>query len=380
MHLVDATMFYATEGGGVSTYLTAKANWLAQHSQIRHTIVAPVHSGADSNCSVIGVPSRTIPFTTTRNFRMLRSTAGAAESLVLSRPDLIEVGDPYQFAWAALKAKQTCNVPVVGYYHSDLAGLTKRRFGNTAHWIAEKYIKELYGRFDLVLAPSKAIARRLQALGIEQVVHQPLGVDTGLYSPARRDPHLREKLGLAPQTRLLVYAGRFTPEKNLPLLIEAVQRLGDGYHLLLIGGGDDIPLVSCCTHLPFQHDPATLAGVVASCDMLVHCGDKETFGLVILEAMACGLPVIGMAAGGVAELVDDQTGMLVKPGDSCSLVSAIDTLYKRDLAQIGANARRKAVSRYDWSLIVPQIILRYAGLFTSHRRAEFESRFQYAIE
>lgn len=362
----------------MSTYLAAKAGWLAQRTRIRHTIVAPRFPDSPDRPSFIGVPSRPIPYS--KSFRMLRSTAATADVLIHSRPDLIEVGDPYQFAWAALKAKEALDVPVVGYYHSDLAGLTRRRFGETAHWIAEKYIINLYRRFDLVLAPSRAMTKRLEALGIENVRHQPLGVDTGLYSPALKEPGLRASLGLPPDTRLVVYAGRFTPEKNLPLVIEAVQRLGKPYHLLLVGGGAPIPEAACCTHVPFQDDPVAVARMIASCDMLVHGGDKETFGLVVLEAMACGIPVVGMNAGGVAEMVCDATGMLVPPADVASFADAIDAMYQQDLHQLGLNARRKAVEQYDWNLIVPQIIAHYSGLFATHQRAEFESRFRYATE
>ena len=99
------------------------------------------------------------------------------------------------------------------------------------------------------------------------------------------------------------------------MLLEAVHRLGHPYMLLMVGSGMHVPASPRLIQLPFQRNPEALASILASCDLLVHPGDQETFGLVVLEAMACGIPVVGMAAGGVAELVDSDTGLLVTPGD-----------------------------------------------------------------
>jgi alpha-1,6-mannosyltransferase len=102
-----------------------------------------------------------------------------------------------------------------------------------------------------------------------------------------------------------------------------------------------------------------------SCDVLVHPGLQETFGLVVLEAMACGLPVVGMASGGVAELVDDKTGILVKPGSMEDLAQGIRHVYKKGIAELGRNARRKVVQQYDWDHIMPQLMAQYVSLIAS---------------
>jgi alpha-1,6-mannosyltransferase len=120
------------------------------------------------------------------------------------------------------------------------------------------------------------------------------------------------------------------------------------------------------THIPFRRDQRHLARLLASCDVLVHPGDCETFGLIVLEAMACGLPVVATNKGGVAELVDTETGILAEPNDVDSLAEAIDAIYRRDLAHMGHAARRKAVERYDWNEILPQVVGRYEALVGSH--------------
>jgi alpha-1,6-mannosyltransferase len=262
------------------------------------------------------------------------------------------------------------DIPAVAFYHSDLPGLVRPRFGR---WIARgtcRYLANLYRQFDLVLAPSRIMVDHLDAIGVHGAVHQPLGIDSSVFRPQRRDATLREHLGLAPETRLLVYAGRFTPEKKLHVLIDAVRLLGDPYHLVLVGGGDALPFCDRVTHIPFQHDQRQLARLLASCDVLVHPGDRETFGLIVLEAMACGLPVVATNKGGVAELVDAETGILAEPNDVASLAGAIEAIYQRDMARMGQAARRKAVERYDWNEILPQVVGRYEALVGGHPYVE----------
>jgi alpha-1,6-mannosyltransferase len=193
-----------------------------------------------------------------------------------------------------------------------------------------------------------------------------------VFRPQRRVETLRSHLHLPSNARLLVYAGRFTPEKKLGVLIEAVRKLGRPYHLLLIGGGSELPRYPQITYVPFKRDQRQLARLLASCDVLVHPGDCETFGLIVLEAMACGLPVVGTTGGGVAELVDDQTGILAQPNSAASLAEAIEAVYARNLAQLGVNARRKAQDHYDWNQILPQLMQRYDGLLAGRQRAALE--------
>jgi alpha-1,6-mannosyltransferase len=213
------------------------------------------------------------------------------------------------------------------------------------------------------------MVQQLDAIGVHGAVHQPLGIDSTVFRPQRRDGTLRERLGLDPAARLLVYAGRFTPEKKLHVLIEAVRKLGDPYHLILVGGGGVLPFCDRVTHIPFQRDQRQLAGLLAGCDVLVHPGDCETFGLIVLEAMACGLPVVATNQGGVAELVDTETGLLAEPNHVDSLAGAIEAIFQRDLERMGEAARRKAVERYDWNEILPQVVGRYEVLVGGHSYA-----------
>jgi len=372
MHLVDITMFYAAEGGGVSTYLNAKAHWLARRSRVRHTIMSSNVETCDHAVpALVKIPSAGVPGF--HGFRMPLSVAGPARLLESVQPDVVEAGDAGHCAWAALRMRKRYAIPAVAFYHSDLPRLVQPRLGRLIAHGTCRYLANLYRQFDLVLAPSRIMVDHLDAIGVHGAVHQPLGIDSSVFRPQRRDATLREHLGLDPETRLLVYAGRFTPEKKLHVLIEAVRTLGDPYHLILVGGGGVLPYCDRVTHIPFRRDQRQLARLLASCDVLVHPGDVETFGLIVLEAMACGLPVVGTNKGGVAELVDTETGILAEPNDVASLAGAIEAIFQRDLARMGVAARRKAVERYDWNEILPQVVARYEALLGGHSHVLYDA-------
>jgi alpha-1,6-mannosyltransferase len=370
MHLVDITMFYAAEGGGVSTYLNAKAHWLARRSRIQHTIMSPnVETSGDAVPALVRIPAAGLPGF--HGYRMPLSVSAPARLLEAAAPDLVEAGDAGHCAWAALRMRKRYDIPAVAFYHSDLPRLVEPRLGR---WIARgtcRYLANLYRQFDLVLAPSRVMVEQLEEMGVHGAVHQPLGIDASVFRPQREDEKLsetlREHLGLDPDSRLLIYAGRFTQDKKLHVLIEAVRKLGDPYHLILVGGGDTLPQGSQLTVIPFQRDQRQLARLLASCDVLVHPGDCETFGLIVLEAMACGLPVVATNGGGVAELVDQETGILAEPNSVDSLAGAIEAIYQRDMARLGQAARSKAAERYDWNEILPQVLGRYDGLLGGYK-------------
>ncbi|KFI06373.1 glycosyltransferase [Massilia sp. BSC265] len=362
MHLVDITMFYAAEGGGVSTYLNAKSRWLARYGWARHTIFSPNVSDNEAP-SLMRVPAVALPGI--HGYRMPVSVAAAVRRVRAVRPDLIEAGDAGHSAWAALRLRQQLGIPAVAFYHSDLPRLVQNRFGETISHGTCKYLAHLYGEFDTVLAPSRLMVHQLADMGVPHALHQPLGIDSEIFHPCRRRDSLRAELGLPEDTRLLVYAGRFTADKKLDVLVEAVRKLGKPYHLLLVGGGAQLAHNVQLSFMPFQRDQCALASLLASCDVLVHPGDCETFGLIVLEAMACGLPVVGTNGGGVAELVDEQTGILARPNDADSLAGAIEAIYGRDLVRLSANARRKAHEHYDWSQVFPQLMHRYGSLLAA---------------
>lgn len=361
MHIVDTTVFFAPHSGGVKRYLLTKQRFLATQPNVRHTIVVPGPKKSPASPSgLIEVASPLIPFG--GGYRIPLGTRAWCNALCALQPSVIEVGDPYHVAWAALDAADRLAVPAVAFVHSDLSRLASARFGTLAGAAVDSYLRHLYRRFDLVMAPSQSVAARLNSIGVEHAVVQPLGVDTATFHPSRRDPSLRSELGLSSDTRLLIYAGRISPEKRVPVLRRAVERLGRPYHLLIVGGDTRRRLSSGVTLLAYEQDTTRLARLLASCDALVHAGDQETFGLVFLEMMACGRPVIGVHAGAVPEIIDSAVGRTAAPGSADSLAQAIQALYESDIKQLGAQARQRVERQYSWDRTLTLQLGRYANL------------------
>ncbi|MBK1711362.1 glycosyltransferase [Rubrivivax gelatinosus] len=372
-HLLDASMFRTAEGGGgVHRVLGAKREGLLERGW-RHSVLAPGATGADEiDCGGVPIPA-------SGGYRFVLRRRHAARLIEAAEPDIVEAADPYVLGWAVLDATARLNVPSVAFCHSDLPTLMARLVGGPAatargRWAeshAAHYLCRLYSRFDLVLAPSRAMTQRLHALGISHAQHQPLGVDCAAFTPAANSPRWRERLaaglGLAPATRLLVYTGRFAPEKNLDLLADAVRRLGPGHALVAMGSGPRPPQGAHVRLLPASSDTRRIARLLASADAFVHAGDQETFGLSALEAMACGTPVVVHAAGGLGELA---TGVgLTVPSLRVevwaeALRAALDH-GASPLAWAGM-ARARA---HDWSLVLEQLTARYRLAIREHQRA-----------
>jgi alpha-1,6-mannosyltransferase len=369
LHLLDCTMFWSATGGGVQRYLRAKQQWLRAQGDVRHSIVAPSDQPGIVDCGGWPIPR-------SGGYRFPWRRGALSHQLQALRPDVIEAADPFGLAWAALDAGQRLGVPVVAFCHSDLPRLAERWAGGqgrAAAWArrtAAAYLHRLYRHFDLVLAPSAAMTGDLQALGIAQARHQPLGVDTRVFHPGRADPAWRRSLGLTAQTRLLLYTGRLAPEKNLPALVAAVQRLGPPHVLLLAGHGPATPAQSERVRvLPHISNEVALARLVASADLFVHAGDQETFGLSMLEAMACGTPVMVRAAGGLAELVAGGAGIGLPDNRPATWADAIGTWFSGRQRLDPALQPGLALARargHDWQVLLPQWWARLHHLHQMH--------------
>lgn len=367
MHFVDTTLFFSPTSGGVRRYLTAKHAWLHAHTVHRHSILVPGERLSFEPGGVSTVPGIRLPGTF--NYRLPLSRARWRRMLDALEPDLIEVGDAFHPAFCAAEIAHRRNIPLVGFFHSNLVQLLGHRFGGVVERAAARYVRSVYERCDLVLAPSRTMCAYLGELGVERTALQPLGVDTEVFAPSRRVLDLRRELALPKETRLLVYAGRFSEEKNLHVLREAVSRLGRPYHLLLIGGGRSTRPSRLVTVVPYRRDSLELARWLASADALVHAGSSETFGLVIVEAMACGRPIVGVRSGAIPELVDEQVGELAEPDDASAMAEGIQRLFARDLDALGSAARQRVLGQFTWTHSLTQLLANYASVLACSRWA-----------
>ncbi|MBS0447031.1 MAG: glycosyltransferase [Proteobacteria bacterium] len=355
MHLLDATMFWSRTGGGVGRYLREKQNWIAGHTAWTHTIVTPfvdAYSG-------VAVPSWPLPGS--GGYRLPWNRTAAAQQIEAQAPDLIEADDPYRLAWSVLDAGQRLGVPTVAFCHSNLERLAASHAGGVAGRLARAYAARLYRRFDRVYAPSRAMVDHLLDWGVERVFHQPLGVDTRMFRPCAGDGRWRVRLGLPANARLLVYAGRYAAEKHLDVLSAAVARLGPRYWLVAAGGGPRPPRGERVVRIGYLRSAREMARLLAEVDAFVHAGDQETFGLGVLESLACGTPVVARQAEGLAELVDGSVGAAVPAGTCAAFAEAIHAVCVRPSPERAEAARRRALA-YDWGRVLPALCRSYEHL------------------
>jgi len=360
--LVDTTMLFAPRSGGVKRYLLSKKAWLeANRPSVAHTLVVPGVKHKAGGDGIVQLHAAKLPFGD--GYRWPSSVRRWGAWVASMNPAVIEAGDPYTPGQGALEAGQRAGCPVVGFCHSDPAGLAALHFGEWAKKPVEKRWAKLFSQFDRVVSPSRFIAQRLEEAGVGGIVIRPLGVEIDTFHPDRRDRDwLLKKLGLGADARLLCFAGRPAKEKNVDVLIDAVQRLGAPYHLVLVGAGAGMPPEDRVISLAYEKDPKAVARIIASCDAFVHANDKEPFGLIVLEAMACGRPVVGVNAGGVAETVDQSVGQLARSADPADYAEAIEALFARDVEALGQAARVKTVEQFAWNRVFEDLSMLYGEL------------------
>lgn len=366
LHIVDATMFWSATGGGVRRYLLTKQALLQGRDGVRHTVAVPAAPG-DAGRDGPGratLPSWPLPFS--GGYRLPLSRRGVARTLAALAPDVVEAGDPYRVAWGALDAARACGAATVAYCHSNLEAMARLAGGRPAASVARRYARRLYERFDRVLVPSVAMQRHVAAWGVADARVQPLGVDVDRFHPRRARSEWRRSLELPEGARVLVYAGRFAAEKNLPVLVEAVRRLGPRHVFVAIGAGPLPPAAGPQVRVvPFLQNEDALAIALASADAFVHAGDQETYGLSVLEAMACGTPIVVRRAEGLADWVDPAHGPLpgigVERGDGAAFAEAIEALFAGDALGCARAARQRAEAR-AWPAVVDALLETYRAL------------------
>jgi glycosyltransferase involved in cell wall biosynthesis/predicted metal-dependent phosphoesterase TrpH len=280
------------------------------------------------------------------------------QTLAEGRYDLIHVCSPGPAGVMANLASKIGHWPLVGSYHTELAAYAGVRSGDAAvEATARAALSLFYGRCATVLSPSSSADESLLGLGIapERVGRWGRGVDTGLYDPAKRDP------SALPGEVKILYAGRLTHEKGVDLLAESfltAHERDPRLHLLLAGGGPEeevlrVRLGDRATFLGWL-DREQLATAYASSDVFLFCSETDTFGQVIVEAQASGLPVVAVDCGGPASLIRDRrTGWLCQPDPNelaAAVLQLVSSVYLRErvaaaaLGDVGGRTWERSMS------------------------------------
>ena len=270
----------------------------------------------------------------------------------------IHSATPGPVGLAALGIARILNLPISGTYHTALpqyaAYLTE---DDSIEQLVWRYTLWYYDQMGTVYVPSRKTGDELKARGLDsrKIRTYPRGVDIVRFHPSKRNGYFRENYDVDQVTRLL-YVGRVSKEKNLPLLVEVfkeVCRESKDVHLVVVGDGPYLAAMKeetaglPCTFTGYRHGEE-LVEIYASCDIFIFPSTTDTFGNVILEAQASGLPVIVTDEGGPIEnMIAGQTGLLVPGNDSKNLVRAIRELVgdPKRRARMAEKARSYAETR-----------------------------------
>jgi glycosyltransferase involved in cell wall biosynthesis len=261
----------------------------------------------------------------------------------------IIISTPGPVGLTALLAAKMLNLQTSGIYHTDFPQyiriLTDDSFLESVAW---RYMHWFYGQLDTVFVNSEEYRRSWIARGFapEKLKILPRGLDTSHFSPERRDPAFWEKFREANGAVRLLYVGRISKEKDLDVLAQAYRQLrSEGLPVQLYLVGDGPYLQDLNSTLPDAVFTGYLAGAelataYASSDLFVFPSTTDTFGNVVLEAQASGVPVIVSDTGGPKELVRPEVnGVVTKSRDPEDLARAIREL-------VTDNARRDRMSRH----------------------------------
>ncbi len=377
MKICDLTQFYSPVSGGVRRYLEQKAAYIRRAGRgDRHVLVVPGEKDdvqGDEQTWVYTIKSPQI--SRTSRYRALLNLNRIEEILEFEKPSIIESGDPYQVAWKAVTSGRLLGIPTVGFYHSHFPEAYIRSvakyFGKLsvqmAEEVSERYVSALYNRFERTLVPSPVLADVLRGWQVDNVEVTDLGVDTEIFRPDGDSAlAVRSALGVPDSAVLLLYVGRLASEKNVRTLFDAfeiVHRRAPGrFHLLAVGDGtrrSDLERVQrstgAVTWQQYCADAAQLARIYRAADLFVHPGVLETFGLVTLEAQACGTPVVGIRGSYMDRIIFTNQMMWANQNTPAALADAIFSLSQSNLKSEGMHASHTVRQNYSWDAVFDRL-------------------------
>ena len=301
---------------------------------------------------------------------------------LMAKLDVAHVQHPFLSGRVALAHARPHDIPIVFTNHTryDLYSDTY------AHWVPRElrmtylrtYLRRFTRRMDAVIAPSASIAEWLREFGVtEDAIVLPNGVDTAPFrAPARR--RSRASLGLPEDAVVFCYLGRVGDEKNIPLLVDAFVAAArqTPAALLIIGDGPARAEAEARVADAGLAERAHFAGLVpyaevpeylAACDAFVTASVTEVHPLVVVEAMAAGLPVVGVRSPGVSDTVEDGVSGLLAGEDASELAGLMCSLATdSELRGELAGGARKASEHYDISVTGARLLAEYERVISEH--------------
>lgn len=375
MRLALFTDTYVPQMNGVALTLGRLTDHLHKRG-VEHLVFTPKCTDEMAYSELIR-PVPSIPFFLYPECRIaLPNLLSIRSELDRFRPHLIHLATPFNIGLCGLHYARKHHLSHVASYHTHfdryLAYYRMKR-AVPFYW---SYMKWFHQTCDATFAPSIDTIQQLQSQGFSNMLLWSRGVDCTLYTPDRRSSSVRDKYGITAPF-LLLYVGRIAPEKDIDTLSAMMRDMPDSLkervHWLIVGDGPQLPELreQAPGNVTFAgyKTGEELAEIYASSDLFVFPSSTETFGNVVQEAMASGLPVIGANSGGVRDMVaPGRTGTLCEPRQPESFIRAIEACVDDNAQMAGFRqaARTFALGR-SWETIFDGLLQDYEQIIDARR-------------
>ena len=360
MRVAIFTETFLPSTDGVVTRLLAT---LPELRRLGHEVLVLAPDGGPAEYAgarVEGFPGK--PFFLYPDKRVIWPRVRALDLLREFRPDLIHTVNPVIFGWSAIVNAHRINVPLVASYHTHFPHFAEVYGYGRLTGPIWGYMRLLHNRAALNLCTSESARLDLVRHGFRRVRVWDHGVDLDRFRPKPPDPEMRRRLAGGTSARtVLLYVGRLAPEKQIERLLPLVRSkpdvtvafVGDGPsrpHLEKLFAGTDTRFIG---YLQGEE----LISAYTSADAFLFPSTMETLGLVLLEAMACGLPIIAARSAPTLQLVGEGAGLLYDGDDPASLALAVRRLRDEDgLQERLAAGSRQASARRGWEAPTRQLV------------------------
>ena len=296
-------------------------------------------------------------------------------------PTIVHVATPFNIGFLGSHYARKRGIPLVGSYHTHFDQYLSYYKLQWMEPVLMKYMSWFYADCQKIYVPSRSAKEHLRPYGFPETEIWGRGINADLFNPnVNRDAALRS-FGVDPSSFVVLYVGRLAAEKSVDSLLEAFRSLPEAeradMELVIAGDG---PLYRELSETIAPHERIRLLGFVegrrlaelyAASDVFLFPSATETFGNVVLEAMASGTPVVGAAAGGVADTVrHGDTGWLCPPRDAAAFAAALTTL-RRDagLRERLSAAALEYAREQSWDRIFQGLLSSYEQVVRTSRNA-----------
>jgi glycosyltransferase involved in cell wall biosynthesis len=368
MRVTLVTETYFPQVNGVSRTLGQLVRHLTEAGDSVQ-LVLPDYGAGPEHEPIHRVRSISLPFY--KELHLPLPPFGAAHRAIdRFRPDLIHIATEATLGLSALRHAYRRAIPVVSSFHTNFDQYSHHYGVGWARGTIWRYLRWFHNRTRETYVPSRPTISALEAKWFERLVLWPRGVDGRLFRPGRpgRDA-VRRALGFGPDEVVIGYVGRIAVEKNVTFLADALARVAagrPGARFLFVGDGparaDVERRMGPQARFVGYRSGDDLADHYAAADLFAFSSVTETFGNVVLEALASGLPVVALRAGGIGDIVQPGVnGLLLDPEATPeTFAQAVSTLLDdADLRRRYAESARAYALSQSWDAIMEALRERY---------------------